>query len=279
MKKYFEGYYFKHQKGSDTIAFIVGISADHAFLQVITNTESYCIPYRINEYRKNSQGIQLGTCRFSPKGISIDIKRSNIKVKGKIRYDQLTPLQYDIMGVFRFLPMECSHRIVSLYHKLTGSIRMNGREMDFTGGTGYIEGDRGKSFPQNYMWLQCSDFKERCCITGACASIPIWFFHFTGCIAIVYYQNKEYRFATYLGVKIEKKDSKHLILKQGRFRLEIFVEPKEGQSLLAPDLGKMSRGIRECAACYGRFRFYENKRLLFDLESENASFENVGIPG
>lgn len=278
MKKFFEGYYFKHQKGADTIAFIVGISADHAFLQIITNTQSYYILYRLNEYRKNSHGIQLGGCRFSQKGITLDIQRSDITVKGKIRYDRLTPLQYDIMGVFRYLPMECSHRIVSLYHQLTGSITMNGKEIDFTDGTGYIEGDRGKSFPKSYIWLQCSDFKEKCCVTAACAGIPALFFTFTGCIAIVYYQNKEYRFATYLGVKIEEKTSKHLILKQGRYRLEVSVEPKGGKALMAPNLGKMSRGIRECAACCGRFRFYKDERLIFDMESENVSFEFVKAP-
>jgi len=43
---FFEGWYFKHQKGEDTISFIPGINIDSkgnrsAFIQVITNRNSY----------------------------------------------------------------------------------------------------------------------------------------------------------------------------------------------------------------------------------------------
>lgn len=275
MKTRFDGYYFKHQKGANTISFIVGISSDNAFIQIITNRKSYHVTYRLDEYHEGKY-IQLGKCKFSQKGIKIDIENSDIQIKGKILYKNLTPLQYDIMGIFKYLPMECSHRIVSLHHDLAGSIVLNGETIDFTNGIGYIEGDKGKSFPQRYMWVQCNDFQQKCSIVAACANIPFMFFSFTGCICIVYYRRKEYRFATYLGVKITKGDRHSITLTQGRYRLEISVDAKDGKHLLAPNLGKMQRGIFESAACFGAFRFYENDELIFSQTSDNVSFENAG---
>lgn len=273
MNGFFEGYYFKHQKGPHTVAFIVGVTADHAFIQVITDSVSYNVQYGLEEYRQKGNHIRLGKCSFSTKGIAVDIDRGGINIKGKIRYAYLTPLRYDIMGIFHYLPMECSHSILSLHHDLTGSITIQGQKIDLTGGIGYIEGDRGRSFPRNYLWLQCSDFADKCCIVAACADIPFLGFTFTGCICVVYFQEREYRLATYLGVRILEKTENCLILKQGRYRLEITVDPQGGKPLLAPRMGTMSRGITEYAACPGRFRFYENKQLIFDLKSDHISFE------
>lgn len=274
MNDFFEGYYFKHQKGADTIAFIVGVTADNAFIQVITNRASYNIDYALSAHRKGDS-IHLGRSHFSEQGIKVDIEDRNVCIKGKIAYENLTQIKYDIMGIFKYFPVECKHSVISLHHQLTGSLIVNGETIDFTGGIGYIEGDKGKSFPKNYMWLQCSDFREKCCITAASADVPVLFFSFTGCICIVYYRNREYRFATYLGVKIVQRDKHCLILRQGRYRLEIFVAPNEGQPLRAPKHGKMSYEIVECATCHGVFRFYKNEELLFEFDSHNVSYEWV----
>lgn len=68
-----------------------------------------------------------------------------------------TPLRSDIMGPFRFLPgMECSHGVISMGHSLEGKLDLNGKRIDFSGGTGYVETDRGRSFPSAYLWTQCT---------------------------------------------------------------------------------------------------------------------------
>ena len=43
--------------------------------------------------------------------------------------------------------MECSHGIVSLYHKLRGTLTINGEEIDFQDGVGYIETYSRQLFP------------------------------------------------------------------------------------------------------------------------------------
>ncbi len=149
----------------------------------------------------------------------------------------------------------------------------NGQEIDFTGGKGYIESDRGVSFPSSYLWIHANDFSCPCSIMAAVARIPFCGFHFQGCICVVHYQGKEFRLATYLGVKIICCTSSRLVLKQGSKRLEIDLHGQEGYQLAAPSRTGMNRDITEAAAVPARFRFYQKETLLFDLFSQQTSFE------
>lgn len=265
MKEFFDGYYYKHQKGDNTIAFIPGISSDSKFIQVITNDKSYHVPFKDN----------LGGNIFSKEGIKVNINYKDLSIKGNIKYSNLTPIKYDIMGFFKYFPMECSHGVISVHHTLDGSLTLNGKEIDFTNGVGYIEKDSGTSFPKSYLWVQCNDFKPKCSIMVSIADIPFYGLNFKGCICIVHYLGKEYRLATYLGVKIVGYNDHRLILKQGNYRLDVNIIKREGHSLYAPNVGKMSRTIHETPACKANFKFYIKNKLLFNLNSDNASFEFV----
>jgi hypothetical protein len=198
-----------------------------------------------------------------------------LSCSGKVGYGRLTPLKYDIMGPFSVIPfMECKHGIISLKHTLSGSLSVNGSLLNFDGGTGYIEKDRGHSFPKRYLWIQCNSFKnEDCSVMASIADIPFSGFEFKGCICAVYYKNREYRLATYTGVKIIRDDEKGIILKQGKLKLEIDILKNESCGLLAPDKGDMSRTIHEATSCKAEFRFYSGNDMIFDLCSDHTSFE------
>ena len=267
----FEGYYFKHQKGNDAISFIVGKSGDHSFIQILTDNDSYYFTFPKNEYRKNNI-IKIGNCIFSRKGIVIDICENELTIKGRIRYADLTPIKYDIMGFFKYFPMECTHGIVSMRHNLYGKLCINGRTVDFDNGLGYIESDKGVSFPKRYIWTQCN-FNCDCSVSLSVARIPFMNFCFPGCICVVCFNHKEYRLATYLGVRIELCDERNIILKQGKYLLVAEMSPSVGQTLSAPQNGKMTRTIVECLSCPVRIKFYERGKLLFDLSSEKGSYE------
>lgn len=64
-----------------------------------------------------------------------------------------------------------------------------------------------------------------------------------------------------------------IILRQGKYLLEIRTKRGSGRELSAPKDGKMTRTIRECAACPAEFSFYMKNRPVFRLNSEYASFE------
>ncbi|MGN0978195.1 MAG: hypothetical protein ACI4PH_09090 [Faecousia sp.] len=58
----------------------------------------------------------------------------------------------------------------------------------FQDAIGYMEGDRGYSFPRKYAWTQCS-FPDGALMLSI-ADIPVGGFHFTGVIGIVLLQGK-----------------------------------------------------------------------------------------
>ncbi|MBQ6820728.1 MAG: hypothetical protein IJO26_05480 [Clostridium sp.] len=281
---YFEGWYFKQQTRNYSIAFIPGINIDrngnkYAFIQVIDEEKSYNINYDFKYFSisEDKLTIQIENNIFSINGIDINIKNKDINIKGKLIYKDITKVKSDIMGPFAFFPfMECIHGILSLKHKVNGILEINDKEIEFLDDSGYIEKDSGKSFPENYLWIQCNYFKDKdMSIIASIADIPFLGFKFKGCIAIVYYQGKEYRLATYNGAKIIKYDEKQVIIKKGVYKLEIEIRDLSPQELLAPNIGEMKRTINENISCNANFKFYKGSKLIFNLNSDKASFEYV----
>lgn len=268
MKNYFEGYYFKHQKGDDTLCLIVGQSNSEKFIQVITNDFSKKL-----SFTEDNDDFFVKGSFFSSKGIILNLKAEGFSLTGKIRYREISPIKYDIMGPFRYFPMECQHGVISMFHRLEGRVILNGKEIDFTNGKGYIEMDSGCSFPSSYVWIQANDFEKPCSIMVSVANIPFYGLHFRGCICVIQYRGKEYRLATYLGVKVILCTKNRIILKQGKYVLDIRVQGKNGQSLAAPINGEMERTIIENASCPAEFSFYEKEKLIFRLKTRHASFE------
>ena len=271
----------KHQANGKSLAVIPGRASDGAFVLVITDSGSYHIRYPLYEYHKRDVGrygfaLQIGGNKFSTSGATLDIKRLELTLIGEIAYRDLTPIRSDIMGPFKYFPMECRHGVVSMNHSLNGTITLNGEVQDYTGGKGYIESDSGRSFPAGYSWVHCNDFGAEfpnCSVFAAVARIPFYGLRFWGCIAIVWLDGREYRLATYNGVKILRCEAGAIILKQGKYRLEIMTEPQAEYKLPAPYAGAMSHFIRENLACPARFRFTEGDQCLFDGRSAGASYE------
>jgi hypothetical protein len=207
MRAYFEGKYYKQQANGKTLALMPGRSSEEAFVHVITNTQSFTFPFDLKEYKKDADVLKIGDNEFSNTAIKLNINRGNLSLRGELEYNNLTPINGDIMGPFQFFPMECRHTIISMKHEVNGEILLNGEKLCFNNGNGYIEGDSGYSFPEKYSWVHCNDFTENCSITAAVAKIPFMGFHFWGCICVVWLDGKEYRLETYKGVKILFKNS------------------------------------------------------------------------
>jgi hypothetical protein len=137
------------------------------------------------------------------------------------------------MGPYRFVPaMQCRHGVLSNAHRVEGAMQVQGRTLEFHGGLGYCETDRGSSFPRRYLWTQCSwDQENPCSVMISAAHVPLLGGSITGCIGLVYFGGREYRLATYGGVKIVKWDASSIILKQKDYLLEAEVlEKTEGKA-------------------------------------------------
>lgn len=176
------------------------------------------------------------------------------------------------MGPFQFVPfMLCRHSVFSMGHRINGQLTINGKEMRFQDGIGYIEGDCGTSFPERYIWTQCS-FPSGSLMLSV-ADIPLYGLHFTGIIGVVMLNGKEYRIATYLGAKAQHIGRNTVTVRQGDYMLTAKLFAKNAHPLLAPDHGNMNRTIHESASCKACYRFSHKGQTLCEFTSDRASFE------
>lgn len=214
----------------------------------------------------------MGRNIFSEKGIKLDIETDKLTAKGVLRFGKLTPIRYDIMGPFKFVPfMQCRHSVYSMSHRVDGKITLNGKQYVFHNGAGYIEGDRGTSFPSRYIWTQCGFTNGSLMLSVA--DIPVLGFGFTGIIGIVMLNGTEHRITTYLGAKLKHIGDNTVVVSQADYELTAKLIKKNSHPLSAPINGKMSRTIHESASCTAFYVFSYKGTVLCKFTSDRASFE------
>lgn len=284
MRDYFYGWYFKCQSQTHTLAMIPAIhrrgNQRSASLQIICDSGSWnlAIPWKNGHVKADRPWCAMGTSLFEPARVHLDVQTENCQISGDLLFGEITPLAYDIMGPFRYVPfLECRHMVYSMEHPVSGKIRLNGEVLDFSQGKGYLEGDRGHSFPRGYAWTQC--FFPGGSLMLAAAEIPLGPGHFWGVIGVVYLEGKEYRLATYLGAKLRKLRDGEILVTQGKLELWAKRLGGEGSPLQAPVQGAMKRVIREQVACEARYVLKEQGRVLLEFTSNQASFEFESING
>ena len=273
---YFKGWYFKCSTKDKTIAFIPAYHYSNnkksASLQIITDEKAFNIPFEKLEYTEKPLYVKIGNCIFSERGITLDFQSNDLTLKGVLDFKDFSPIGYDIMGPFKYVPfMQCRHSVYSMRHKINGQITVNDQLYKFENGIGYVEGDRGHSFPKKYIWTQCC-FKNNSLMLSV-ADIPFLGSHFTGIIGVVLFDEKEHRIATYLGARITQVDKNTVMIKQGSFEFTAKLLKKNAQPLAAPSNGDMCRTIHESAACEAYYRFSHKDRVLCEFTTDKASFE------
>jgi hypothetical protein len=99
--------------------------------------------------------------------------------------------------------MECFHGIVSFGHDLAGDMSVEGKQVSFAGGRGYIEKDWGRAFPSGYVWLHSNhiDSDPEASLIGSVAIIPWIGRPFRGYIVGLKHSGKLHRWTTYNGAK------------------------------------------------------------------------------
>ncbi len=284
--KCFEGWYFKHQIGERVFAFIVSFQIDKykkesAYVQFITNEGSYGQSFPMEECSVNTDSfyIKIGNNRFGKEGCRVRMIFPDMEVACNVKYGAFTELKTDIMGPFASLPkMECKHRIYSMNHEIRGFIDINGEATELSGGTGYIEGDIGESFPKSYMWTQCNfKYKGEHSIMLASGDVPTFWGHFEGIICQILYRDKQYRLATYLGAKVIQKSRRSIGIQQGNMRVYVQALEEAGFPMKAPEKGELVGTIYENPAGRVRYIFYKDEKKIFDFISRCGSFESHNV--
>ncbi len=229
-------------------------------IQVITNEKSYLV--------SDTESVKA-----TEEGISFHLDQEDIKIQGELTYGSLLRPKKDIMSYYRYLPIECKHNIYSMYHSLEGVLTINGKDIDFTNGRGYMEGDQGRNFPSRYIWLNAID--EQSSLTLAIASIPLGLFTIIGITCLLEHEHKEYRFGTYNFAKAKQIQKNHIIIQKGKYELEVQVEEYQGHGLKAPVKGDMVRVIHEAPCVPISYCLKYKNQILMEKKHPYASFEYV----
>lgn len=294
IQRYFEGWYFKMVSADErcAMAFIPGISMGkqgeaHAFVQVMYGSESRSAYHRFETgaFRPDAHRFQVavGDNHFSTEEILLQLP----DIQGEIRFVDRTPWPKmlgapGIMGWYSFAPfMECKHGIVSLHHRLAGALRIDGREVDFSGGKGYIEKDWGTSFPRAYVWMQSNHFDthDRASLMASVAHIPWLHSHFIGFISGFWLDGRLFKFATYTGARkylIIKDEQVELIFKSRKTELRIRAHQVEGTALASPLSGEMTGKINESLQAVLQVELLENGQRIFEGNGRSAGLEVAG---
>lgn len=285
----FEGWYLKHENGEETFCVIPAFHVDKsgrkcASIQIVTEEGAWTLHYAAEQIyaAKGRFFCRIGNNVFSENGISLDIRTRELQVRGALRYGQLHPPGRDMMGPFRYVPcMQCRHGIVSMRHHVVGTMEVNGRRLSFRRGIGYIETDRGRSFPKQYFWTQCTARKKEGALSlmAAAADIPMGPFSFRGVIAEIWWNKERFRLASYCGARVVMQTGSRLVLAQNGYVLKVDVDngaDKRAVTLEAPQNGAMGRTITECVSGKVRYRMYVGGRKRFDVRCSHASVEAEG---
>lgn len=265
---FFEGWYFKLVDHAENhrLAVIPAIFKHqdpvqhHAFIQILDGLDGSATYHRFPagafQAARDSFSVQVGSNRFSEKGLTLDINDELRTVQGTVSLHNTRPWPVSwrslgIMGPYGWIPfMECNHGVVSLDHTLQGSLEVDGLEIDFSGGRGYLEKDWGAAFPAGYVWMQTNHFPtEGTSFVGSIAIIPWITGAFPGFIIGLWYEGKLYRFATYTGAKTAAlaitDDLVRWVVESKTHRLEISAHRAEGGLLYGPSRENMTERIGE----------------------------------
>ena len=280
---YFEGWYTRVHTDSKDFAIIFGISFDdkkkEVFIQYLDTDKSkiFTFPWESFSYTSHPFQIKIDENLLSLNFIHLQLP--NLEVE--LYHEQLTLLDTNwfsptIMGPFSYLPMECIHSIISLRHSIIGYIKDGNNYLELDG-IGYMEKDRGTSFPSEYLWFQSNQNNDSSCFFFSYAHIPFAFSSFQGCICVLML-DKQYRFATYLGcrVTVNQKD-KSVILHQYPYKLHVsFVYP-QGHTLTSPKQGAMSGRVNETLEATAFVTLKKKSLSIGTWKFTYGGFENNGI--
>lgn len=299
---FFEGWYFKivDPKKEFTYCFIPGIffsekeEYSHSFIQLIMGHENNFkyLRYSRDDFWASKSDFQLkvGESSFSLEGIKMNVNQQNEKVTGSLKFINITKwpdslLNPGSMGFYNYLTfMQCYSQVCAIDGYIEGSLNVNGKEIDFTGGKVYIEKNWGKDFPYSYIWVQGNHFDgEEGAVTCSIGHIPFLSTSFTGFLIGLLFKNKFYKFTSINRSKllIECQNDK-LILetcnKEYRLKIEALYDMSKFMNLYAPRDDKMIPIASETLNGHLRVELFERitNRLVFNDCCSSAGIEFSG---
>ncbi|SFC72726.1 Tocopherol cyclase [Alkalibacterium subtropicum] len=295
---YFEGWYVKTTDAEQdfSLALIPGMalfSEKECFVQYNLyykgKSVSGKITYPVEEFTIVSEpySVLMPLFVLSEKGVKAHLKDEENDLLIDLNFGDFLPLRQSlfspsIMGPLEYIRVPCSHDIVSMRHEVRGTVTVNGEKITLDKGTGYMEKDRGSTFPDRYIWAQSNSFieDEESALSLAVADIDFNVFDLTGAIAVFHDGIKEHRFASYQGTlcKVtmdENLEGYTVYLKDYSKSLKVKVSLQHSHELIAPMSEGMDYPIKETMKAEIRVTFQEKNKQPVYLTSKNGAAEAV----
>ncbi len=298
-RDYFEGWYFKQvtRDLEESWSFIPGVARGrrpgegYSFVQAIEGrtARSWWFEFPLSAFSASRRelSVRVGGCEFSRSGLRLDLSSPEGRFEGELGFGPPTllpsPLHSPgVMGPYTFVPfMECRHGLVSLHHGLSGSLRHDGRPIDFAGGRGYAEKDWGRSMPESWLWTQSNNFPgEGDSFMLSVARIPWLGGSFTGFLCAASLGGRLLQEASYTGARLgllqADEASARVVVERGGERIEARIARARGGSLRAPVDGLLSRRIAESVDAVLELEWSKGGKVLFSGHAPKAGLEIVG---
>ena len=228
--KFFEGWYFKivDKDNKYKFAFIPGIDLDkkskssYCFIQIVDgyNLEYNYLSFNVSKFKFNNTNFNINITSniFSLNHLELNLEYINKSnntsrsIKGILRFTNTQKWPDNLinpgsMGFYNYISfMECYSQVCLVNSSIKGSLLIDGKNIDFTGGSIYVEKNWGKSFPTSWIWIQINNFREKSTsVTCSLGKFPFLITNFTGFLIGVTGKNKFYKFTTMNLSKIQIK--------------------------------------------------------------------------
>jgi len=204
-----------------------------------------------------------------------------ISVQGAFGFSEFTPIRKsffkpNIMGWLTRFPNECNHSIISMNHRVNGSLKIGEKAFETNEAYGYVEKDWGTGFPREYVWIQANDWKESS-VVFSYATVPVLGKHAKGFFLVIQHEGEEYRFSSIEGSRMihfkVSNDSFTAIIKKGKYRVVIKAKQAHPLALVSPDNGEMKAKIKESLDGRVEVLMQKEKNDFLELSTSRASID------
>ena len=293
-RNYFEGWYFKIVVPEKQLAyaFIPGVSYSasgegHSFLQVLDGvaaTSAYH-RYTVGDFRPaaDSFDLQVGPHHFGTDRLCVELPDLQVDLRFPELYTwparRLAP---GVMGWYGFVPgMQCYHGLVSMHHRLEGTITVGGKEFDASSGVGYTEKDWGRGFPNAWIWGQSNHLSGTdapASLMFSVASVPWLRSAFRGFLCTFLLEGTLHVFTTWTKAKARvdlpaTRDRVTLVFHDRSHRLTVTGHPAPGGNLASPIDGAMTGKINESLRASLDVRLEKAGRVVYTGTATWAGLE------
>lgn len=254
-----------HQR--QVFAFIPGLSLarqpdnSHSFIQVVDGSQASLryLRYPVESFQSERRlfAIEVGGSSFSLSRMCLRVSGQQMNASGTVEFHNVkrwpdSLLNPGSMGFYNYLPrMQCYSQVCAMDMDLVGELVVDGHQIDFTGGRGYVEKNWGRAFPISWVWLQSNHFAgQRASLSCSLGHIPFLTGSFRGFLVGLLAEDRFYEFTSInrTRARVERRGSDISIEfwnDMHRLSIDAVTDPGQFVLLQGPRNGRMEPLVQE----------------------------------